>query len=143
MTRRRSTASRPAAALAAGSHTCAVLATGGVLWGDNSFGQLGNGTANPTTIPCVLTCISTARAVAPGTGHSCVVLAKPREVLGRERRWASLGDVLPTRRCTGHSQRHHQATDVGPERSIPAPADRRLHAMLGQKRFGQLGDGRP
>lgn len=64
-------------ALAAGNrHTCALIA-GGTLdcWGDNYFGQLGNGKfiSNPT--PVNVTGVSGATALAAGGGHSCTLVA--------------------------------------------------------------------
>ncbi len=63
--------------LSAGSdHTCAALSNGSVrCWGDNTFGQLGNGsvlTSNRT--PQAVTGITNATEVSGGTNHSCALV---------------------------------------------------------------------
>jgi alpha-tubulin suppressor-like RCC1 family protein len=57
------------------SHNCALLTTGRVLcWGDNSTGELGNGTTTTSATP-VDTGISNAIDVAAGEDHSCAVIS--------------------------------------------------------------------
>src|SRR5207247_1120159 len=64
---------------AGGWHTCALLQDGTVrCWGQNDFGQLGNGSprdtiSNPPTAP--ITGITTAIATTSGAEHSCALLA--------------------------------------------------------------------
>jgi alpha-tubulin suppressor-like RCC1 family protein len=55
-------------------HTCAVL-DGGVVacWGDNSSGQLGNGSTVASTTPVTLSGPSGATALATGSAHSCAI----------------------------------------------------------------------
>jgi alpha-tubulin suppressor-like RCC1 family protein len=58
------------------SHTCALLATGGVdCWGDNGFGKLGNGTTTTSSTPVAVSGITNATAVAAGYYHTCALLA--------------------------------------------------------------------
>jgi alpha-tubulin suppressor-like RCC1 family protein len=66
-----------AIAVSAGDdHSCALLATGTVTcWGDNQFGQLGNGTFTPSLVPVVVTGIADAVSLSAGVGDSCAVLA--------------------------------------------------------------------
>lgn len=68
-----------AIALGSGSmsdHSCAVISGGTVkCWGDNTYGQLGNGTLTNATTPVLVSGISTATSVAVGYGHSCARLS--------------------------------------------------------------------
>ena len=66
-------------------HTCAVLADGTVrCWGDDSKGQLGDGTEPASTIPVEVAGITTAKAVATGAQFSCALLGD-----GTVRCWGS------------------------------------------------------
>jgi len=57
-------------------HSCAVLSNGKVMcWGNNFYGQLGDGTETSSYIPVEVSGISTATSVALGMQHSCALLA--------------------------------------------------------------------
>ena len=67
-----------AVAISSGSyyHSCAVLADGQVqCWGNNSNGQLGDGTTTNSSLPVTVNGISTATAVAAGAIHTCALLS--------------------------------------------------------------------
>ena len=64
-------------AVAAGlNHSCALLSDGTVkCWGDNSSGELGNGSTTDSSNPVVATGVTGALAISTGSLDTCVVLA--------------------------------------------------------------------
>ena len=66
----------PATFVAAGtSHSCAVTSTGAVYcWGQNSEGQLGDGSLTPRSTPVAVGSLgSGVVAVTAGNNHSCAL----------------------------------------------------------------------
>jgi hypothetical protein len=69
--------SRPVGLAAGASHTCAVMESGALMcWGDNSRGQLGDGTTTSRATPALVTGMASGVAkVAAGAWHTCAILS--------------------------------------------------------------------
>ena len=58
------------------THTCAVLSSGSIqCWGNNPFGQLGNGTTTDSSVPVTVSGITNAVAVTTGEANTCALLS--------------------------------------------------------------------
>jgi len=76
-----STAGSTAVAMAAGSfQTCALNSSGvASCWGDNTYGQLGNGTTNPSSVPVTVAgptignATTQSQVLAAGSVHACAI----------------------------------------------------------------------
>jgi alpha-tubulin suppressor-like RCC1 family protein len=56
--------------------TCVLMSNGTIqCWGDNLWGQLGNGTTTASLTPVTVTGITNATALATGNYHNCALLA--------------------------------------------------------------------
>jgi alpha-tubulin suppressor-like RCC1 family protein len=84
-----------AVAIDAGTdHTCALKADGGaVCWGQNLFGQLGDGTLIDKASPVPVLALSGAISINAGNRHSCAVKADGRAACWGENRFGQLGDA--------------------------------------------------
>lgn len=78
-----------AGVVAGDAHTCALTSAGGAkCWGDNSFGQLGNGTTTQLTTPGNVSGLASGVAnIAAGADHSCAITTA-----GAVRCWGYNGD---------------------------------------------------
>ncbi len=80
-------------------HSCALAAGGRIeCWGDNSYGQLGDGTKAERTAPVVVPGITAARQVSGGGDHTCALLASGRVTCWGYNGDGQLGDGSTTER---------------------------------------------
>jgi alpha-tubulin suppressor-like RCC1 family protein len=87
------------------SHTCAVTVDGTAkCWGENSYGQLGDGSTVDSDVPVAVNGLtgsgasSTAVSVTSGSGHSCAVMANGTVKCWGKNDIGQLGDGTTTNR---------------------------------------------
>jgi hypothetical protein len=82
------------ATIAAGiGHTCVVLSNGTVrCWGDNTYGQLGNGSTLPSPVPAEVHGIRNAATITAGNAHTCALLSEGRMKCWGENSLGQLGN---------------------------------------------------
>jgi len=101
-------------------HSCARLATGQVMcWGDNRYGQLGDGTGRPSSIPVLARGIEDAVQLSSSQNTNCV-----RRATGAVLCWGSndRGQVIPERTRTANAFKLDPASITGSdERSTADP----------------------
>ena len=141
---------RTAVAISSGGYnTCAILDDGSVsCWGDNYWGQLGDGTTTDRNTPTQTSSLGTGRtavAISSGNGHTCAILDD-----GSVSCWGyndyQLGDGT-----TAHRNTPTQTSSLGTNRTAVAISSGQSHtcAILddgtvscwGSNYEGQLGDG--
>ena len=87
-----------ATAIAAGyRHSCALLADETVkCWGDNAFGQLGNGSTIKSNLPVPVSGITTATEIVVGYHHSCARLGSGQVQCWGDNSSGQMGDNTTT-----------------------------------------------
>jgi alpha-tubulin suppressor-like RCC1 family protein len=77
--------------------TCARLATGAVeCWGENSYGQLGNGTTSDSNVPVQVSGLTGSVQVDANGPNACAVLANGQVYCWGDNTWGQLGDGTTT-----------------------------------------------
>lgn len=90
-------------AIAAGDiHTCALTSTGGVkCWGDNDYGQLGDGTNINRTTPVDVSGLTKGiSAIVAGGSHTCVLTSSGGVKCWGDNSFGQLGDGTTINRST-------------------------------------------
>ena len=88
-------------AIAAGwAHTCAITPEGGVqCWGNNDYGQLGDGTNTESNVPVDVVGLHGASNIVAGSHHTCVISGRAVWCWGRNH-FGQVGDGTTTNRNT-------------------------------------------
>jgi uncharacterized repeat protein (TIGR01451 family) len=86
-------------AITAGTaHTCVITGTGGVqCWGDNVFGQLGDGTNTDSNVPVDVVGLTGGTSIVAGGYHTCLLAASDVWCWGRNTQ-GQIGDGTTTNR---------------------------------------------
>ncbi|HHM04491.1 MAG TPA: hypothetical protein ENJ19_01950, partial [Gammaproteobacteria bacterium] len=134
----------PVTAVAAGEEHTLALDEAGLVWswGDNSYGQLGDGTTAPRHSPMLVAGLGPAVAVAAGARHSLALTAEGRVWSWGSNEYGQLGDGSTTSRSTPQAIAGlSDVVEIGAGRyhSLARTRDGRLWTW-GANFSGQLGD---
>jgi alpha-tubulin suppressor-like RCC1 family protein len=131
---------------AGGGHMCALLAGGGIrCWGNNKYGQLGDGTAQTRLVPVAVEGISQGAArVAAGWNHTCAAMGNGELQCWGWNYYGQLGDGMRATQIRPVTVKRmmEDATDVaaGWAHTCAITAAGGVKCW-GWNAFGQLGDG--
>jgi len=80
-----------------GGHTCALMDTGGVrCWGENDYGQLGDGTTTDNSTPPTSDVLTGVQAIAAGNFHTCALMKNGGMQCWGDNEHGQLGDGTTT-----------------------------------------------
>ncbi|UUZ96203.1 S-layer homology domain-containing protein [Paenibacillus sp. P25] len=132
-------------AIAAGNYYALALAADGTVWawGDNSGGQLGDGTLSPRRTPINIASLNGIQAIAAGRGHSLALKNDGTVWAWGYNAFGQLGDGSTTNRTApGQVMNMPQVTAIaaGSFHSLAVKSDGTVWAW-GYNIFNQLGDG--
>lgn len=124
-------------------HSCAVTAGTIRCWGDNSFGQLGDGTTKPSAMPKLVPGLTDATAVAVGVASTCALRAGGTVVCWGYNVTGGLGDGTTTTRLVPTPVSGLSgvvAIDLGRTTACARLSNGTVRCWGGNA-FGQIGDG--
>jgi alpha-tubulin suppressor-like RCC1 family protein len=115
-----------------GDHSCALVPTGGIdCWGDNQYGELGDGSTTNSSTPVPVAGISNATAVSSGDRQSCALLST-----GQIECWGLLSSApAPVQRITNAT-----AIAITDTHSCALLSTKHVECW-GEDGLGQLGNG--
>jgi alpha-tubulin suppressor-like RCC1 family protein len=130
--------------LSAGTDFSVALKAEGTVWswGTNTYGQLGNGTTTPRSVPGLVPGLSGVRAVASGEAHTIALLANGTLVAWGRNQYGQLGDNTTTARTSPQPVSGLTgvvAIAAGANHSLAVTASGAVWAW-GNNGNGQLGD---
>ncbi len=134
-----------ASKVAAGnSHSCAALSDGTVkCWGNNFYGQLGNGTTTNSSVPVSVSGITNATVVAADNNHSCAALSDGTVKCWGKNYYGGLGNGTTTNSSVPVSVSGittATAVSAGSGHSCALLSDGMVKCW-GYNAYGELGDG--
>jgi hypothetical protein len=126
------------------NHTCAVLSYGGVeCWGQNTYGQIGDGTTTDRSTPVAVGGITNAASISAGMYHTCVVTTTGTVMCWGRNNYRQLGDGTTTQRTSpvlvGNLPAASQVT-TGQYHTCALTLTGTVMCW-GNNDYGQLGDG--
>ncbi|MBU6335965.1 MAG: RCC1 repeat-containing protein, partial [Chloroflexi bacterium] len=128
-----------------GSHACALTGLGVfVCWGDNTFGQLGDGSTNSSSVPVAVSLVSRGSAISAGEAHTCAVNRDGAVFCWGRNHIGQLGDGTTadrrTRRLVSGMTSGMTAVAAGARHSCALTSGGAVRCW-GRNQSGQLGDG--
>ena len=123
-----------------GGYSAAIKEDGSLwLWGDNRYGQLGDGTTVGKTTPIKI--LDHVKEVSLGDGHSAVIKGDGSLWLWGDNGYGQLGDGTTVDKATPVKTLDHvKKVSLGGSHSAAIKEDGSLW-LWGDNRYGQLGDG--
>ena len=79
-----------------GIHSCAIVNGGAMCWGDDTYGQLGNGANSSSNYPDTVIGVGGVISMAAGTGNTCAIVAGGSVLCWGRNNWGQLGDGTTT-----------------------------------------------